>query len=143
MPRPVHFEIHASDPVALAEFYRAVFGWEAHRWGDEPYWLLNTGDGNPMAGVPHSQIGIDGALVPRTGPAPGVGAPVSGWVVTVDVADCAATVAAAVAAGGVVAAPMAAVQGIGWMAYLRDPDDNILGVLQSDPSAGMSPAGEG
>lgn len=138
MPRPAHFEIHASDPVALAEFYRAVFGWVAHRWGAEPYWLLNTGDGNPMAGVPHTEIGIDGALQPREGPAPAVGAPVCGWVVIVDVPDCAASVAAATAAGGAVALPIAPVPGIGWVAYLRDPDGNLFGVMQSDATAGIA-----
>lgn len=136
MPRPVHFEIHATDPVAMAAFYLAVFGWQFKQWGDEPYWLVVTGDGNPMAGIPHTQPGIDGALQPRRGPAPLVGAPVSGWVVTVDVPDVRATVDAAAAAGGTVAVPVAPVPGVGWLAYIVDPDGNIFGVMQGDPGAG-------
>jgi hypothetical protein len=143
MPRPVHFEIHASDPTALAGFYKEVFGWEFLRWGDDPYWLVATGDGNPMAGVPHSEPGIDGAMLPRVGPPPAPGAPVSGWVVTVDVADAGATVAAAAAAGGTVAMPLAPVTGIGWLAYIVDPDGNTFGVLQADVTAGAAePTGE-
>jgi predicted enzyme related to lactoylglutathione lyase len=28
-----------------------------------------------------------------------------------------------------------AIPGIGWLGYLKDPDGNIVGVMQSDPSA--------
>ncbi|MEI6622076.1 MAG: hypothetical protein WCP28_09240 [Actinomycetes bacterium] len=70
MQRPVHFEIHASNPEQIRAFYESVFGWTVNRWGDEPYWLISTGDGNPMAGVPSSEPGIDGAMLPRTGPPP-------------------------------------------------------------------------
>jgi predicted enzyme related to lactoylglutathione lyase len=36
MPRPVHFEIHASDPDAVRAFYTAVFGWRFEQWGEWP-----------------------------------------------------------------------------------------------------------
>src|ERR1044072_5846453 len=44
MPRPVHFEIHATDPQAAVTFYEQVFGWKIEQWGDQPYWLITTGD---------------------------------------------------------------------------------------------------
>ena len=28
MNRPVHFEIHATDPAKLSKFYADVFGWQ-------------------------------------------------------------------------------------------------------------------
>jgi predicted enzyme related to lactoylglutathione lyase len=58
--RPVHFEIHATDPERAVAFYGRVFGWKFERWGEIPYWLITTGDTNP---------GIDGGLVPRQGAA--------------------------------------------------------------------------
>ncbi len=58
MPRPVHFEIHATDPAAARAFYEGVFGWRFQQWGDNPYWVVITGDGDPMAGTPHSQPGV-------------------------------------------------------------------------------------
>ena len=135
MPRPVHFEIHASDPEASKAFYEHLFGWHFHHWEGAPYWLISTGDGNPMTGDPSSDPGIDGGVVERVGPAPIEGQPVNSFVVTVDVPDCAAYVDKALAAGGSVAVARSAVAGIGWLAYVKDPDGNILGLMQTDPAA--------
>jgi uncharacterized protein len=126
MGRPVHFEIHGSDPESLADFYRTVFGWTVNRWGEEPYWLADTGDEGP---------GINGALLPRRSQVPAVDAPVNGMVVTIDVPDLDAALTAAYANGGTEALPRMAVPGIGWLAYIHDPDNNIVGVLQADESA--------
>jgi predicted enzyme related to lactoylglutathione lyase len=126
MPRPVHFEIHASDPERVVAFYEQLFGWKIERWGDQPYWLITTGDTNP---------GIDGGLVPRRGPAPDPDAPVSGYVVTVDVPDLDATIAAATAAGATIALEKQAVPGVGWLAYFKDPDGNLFGTMQPDDQA--------
>jgi uncharacterized protein len=126
MPRPVHFEIHATDPHAAVAFYEHAFGWKFEQWGDQPYWLITTGDTNP---------GIDGGLVPRHGPAPAADAPVSSFVNTVDVVDLDATLAAIGTAGGTVALGKHAVPGVGWLAYFKDPDNNLFGVMQADDQA--------
>ena len=34
-----------------------------------------------------------------------------------------------------VAVPKMAVPGIGWLAYAKDPDGNIFGMMQADPEA--------
>lgn len=54
---------------------------------------------------------------------------------TVDVADVDKTLAAAQAHGGTVAVPKMAIPGIGWLGYFKDPDGNLLGAMQYDPSA--------
>lgn len=138
MPRPVHFEIHATEPQAVAQFYSELFGWSFHQWGDQPYWLVATGDGNPMKDIPSSEPGIDGGLVARRGRAPQEGQPVNAWVVTVDVADCRGTLDRAVELGATVALPVDVVPGVGWLAYFKDPDGNLVGIMQSDDSAGSS-----
>jgi uncharacterized protein len=135
MPRPVHLEIHASDPDVVRTFYETLFGWRFQQWEDNPYWLITTGDGDPMAGKPHSEPGIDGGLVPRRGGPPEEGQPVNAFVITVDVPDCQDYVDRAVAAGGTVALPRAATPGLGWLAYVKDPDGNIFGLFQADPAA--------
>lgn len=133
MLRPVHFEIHTSDPDTSIAFYEGLFGWTFTQWGDIPYWLIQTG--------PDSEPGIDGGLVPRAGDGPARGdgpdsaQPVNAWVVTVDVPDCLAYVDKAVTAGGTVAFARAATKGVGWLAYVKDPDGNLLGLMQNDPSA--------
>ncbi|HEY8721885.1 VOC family protein [Pengzhenrongella sp.] len=135
MPRPVHFEIHATEPAAIQAFYETVFGWRFDRWGDVPYWLITTGDGDPRGGVPHSEPGIDGGMVPRIGDRAADGQGVNAFVITVDVPDCAAYLDNAIAAGATVAMPRAATPGVGWLAYVKDPDGNIVGLMQADPSA--------
>lgn len=133
MGRPVHFEVHASDPAAAQAFYGAVFGWRFQQWGDVPYWLVTTGDGDPMAGRPHSTPGIDGGITQRQGDPPAEGQAVNAFVVTVEVDDCDATVERAVAAGGSVAMPPDDMPPVGRLAYLKDPDGTIFGVLQPAP----------
>jgi predicted enzyme related to lactoylglutathione lyase len=135
MPRPVHFEIHASDPAASRAFYETVFGWRLEQWDDNPYWMVTTGDGDPMAGKPHSTPGIDGGLMPRQGEPPADGQPVNSFVVTMDVPDCDAYVERAVSAGGTVAMPAQDMAGVGRVAYVKDPDGNLFGLFQPEPAA--------
>lgn len=122
MSRVVHFEIHAAEPEALVDFYAYVFGWTFTPWeGPWPYWLIETGEAPP---------GINGGLIQRRGEAPTDGQPVNAFVCTVGVDDLEATVARALERGGALAVAAADVPGIGVLAYLRDPDGNIVGVLQ-------------
>jgi len=125
MPRPAHFEIHGSDGEALVRFYTQLFGWTAERWGDEAYWLLDTGTGE----------GINGAVMTRHGPAPAEGAPVMGAVITVEVDDLDAYMARGLALGATEALARMAVPGMGWAANLKDPDGNVFGVFQPDAEA--------
>jgi predicted enzyme related to lactoylglutathione lyase len=127
MARAVHFEIHASRPEALIAFYSSVFGWSFNKWEGGDYWIIHTG--------PDGQPGINGGLLPRRGEAPAAMAAVNAFVITVDVDDVDAAVTAALGAGGVTAVPKMAVPGIGWLAYLKDPDGNIFGVMQADAEA--------
>jgi predicted enzyme related to lactoylglutathione lyase len=132
MLRPVHFEIHATDPAVLRTFYEGLFGWRFRQWGDIPYWILITGDGDPIAGKPHTEPGVDGGLVPRRGDAASEGQPVNAYVMTVEVPDCDGFVEKAVSTGGSVALPAADMAGIGRLAYIKDPDGNLLGLLQPE-----------
>lgn len=135
MPRPVHFEIHSSDPERAQRFYGDVFGWRFQQFGGMPYWLVTTGDGDPLHGTPHSEPGIDGGLVQRQGEGPVAGQSVNAFVVTIDVPDAKAYLDKAVAAGATLAVPLDAVPGVGWLAYVTDPDGNLVGLMQADPSA--------
>jgi uncharacterized protein len=135
MLRPVHFEIHASDPAAVRSFYEALFGWRFQQWGDNPYWIVITGDGDPMAGTPHTTAGVDGGLLPRRGEAPGEAQPVNAFVMTIEVPDCDAYVNRAVTAGGSIAMPADDMPGVGRLAYVKDPDGNLFGMLQPETPA--------
>lgn len=39
------------------------------------------------------------------------------------------------AAGGAVVLPKMAVPGVGWLAYFRDTEGNVFGMMESDESA--------
>ena len=128
MPRPIHFEIHADDPERAVGFYAELFGWQFRKWdGPMPYWLVTTG--------PDSEPGINGGLMKRMGPTPADGQPVNAYVCTVGVTDLDDRVSKAVGLGGAVALPKMPVPGVGWLAYVKDTEGNILGMIQNDPAA--------
>lgn len=127
MARAVHFEIHASNPQALITFYTGLFGWTFNKWDGGDYWMIHTG--------PDEQPGINGGLMPRRGGLPEAMAAVNAFVITVDVDDVDASLAHAHGTGGSVALPKMAVPGIGWLAYAKDPDGNIFGMMQTDTGA--------
>jgi predicted enzyme related to lactoylglutathione lyase len=126
MPRVVHFEIHAEQPERAVKFYRDLFAWEFTKWeGPMPYWLIKTGP----AGTP----GIDGGLLPRQGKIDGQA--VIAYVCTVDVSALDESVKKALSTGGAIALPKMPIPGIGWLAYCKDTEGNIFGMMQADPKA--------
>jgi predicted enzyme related to lactoylglutathione lyase len=128
MPRIVHFEIHASDPERLAEFYRGLFGWKISKWdGPMEYWLIETGG--------KDEPGVNGGLMRRQGGAPTDGQAVNAFVCTADVSSLDDVLSRLEGLGGRLALPRMAVPGMGWLAYLKDPDGNIMGAMQPDPAA--------
>ena len=122
MPRPIHFEIPAENPERLMAFYQTVLGWTFQKWegGGMPYWMITTG--------PDSEPGINGGLMPRQNAQ-------QPCVNTVAVANLDETLAAAVANGAQVALPRMAVPGVGWLAYILDPEGHLLGMMQMDSAA--------
>jgi predicted enzyme related to lactoylglutathione lyase len=130
-PRPMHFEIHAADTARARRFYEGLFGWKFDQWpgGAQEYWLITTG---PM----DEAGGINGGMLKRVGAEPLEGQPVNAFPCTIGpVADVEATVHKAVSLGGSVAMPKQPIPGIGWLAYVKDTEGNIIGVMQNDPAA--------
>ena len=128
MSRPMHFEIHAGDPERAQAFYRKLFGWQFQKWeGPMEYWLVTTG--------PDDKLGINGGLLRRQGAPPADGQAVNAYVCTVGVDDLDAALARIGELGGIMAVPKMPIPGMGWLAYVKDPEGNILGMMQIDPSA--------
>jgi predicted enzyme related to lactoylglutathione lyase len=116
----VHFEIAAGDVDRLKSFYSTVFGWTYEKWGDgeHAYWLIKTGQGP----------GIDGGFMRRREP--------GGLTVnTIDVASVDESVKTAVANGAALAVPEIPIPGVGWLAYCKDPEGTLFGMMQMDPNA--------
>lgn len=128
MPRVCHFEIHADNPGRAIAFYQKLFGWQFQKWdGPMEYWLIVTG--------PDSEPGINGGLLRRHGAGPIDGQAVNAHVCTISVSAIDETVAGITAAGGSIALPKMPIPGMGWLAYGKDTEGNIFGVMQMDPSA--------
>jgi len=121
MNRPIHFEIPANDPKKIMAFFTKVFGWNFQKWeGPVDYWLAMTG--------PKEQPGIDGGILVKRDPA-------QPMVNTMDVVDLDACVKTIEANGGSICVPKMPVPGVGWLAYFKDPEGNIHGIMQNDPGA--------
>lgn len=126
MPRVIHFEIHAEDPERAIRFYRQVFGWEFTRWGGaQEYWIIRTGEAD--------QPGIDGGLIRRRG-ALDSGA-VNAYVCTVAVDSLARYLNRVALSGGHQVVDTMAIAGVGWLAYCKDTEGNIFGMLEADEHA--------
>jgi predicted enzyme related to lactoylglutathione lyase len=123
MRRPIHFEIPAEDPQRAMKFYQTVFGWTFQKWdGPVPYWIIVTG--------PSDTAGINGGLMPRRDPA-------QPCVNTMDVENLDEMVQTVLAEGGQIAVPKMPIPGVGWLAYCKDTEGHIFGMMQADPAAKM------
>ncbi|MEO7146592.1 MAG: VOC family protein [Terrimesophilobacter sp.] len=137
----VHFELHASEPKELIDFYGQLLGWNFTRFGEIPYWAIDTGDGAVSNSGATPGHGINGGLSQRLGPRPEAGAPVNGCNIVVGVADVDATFAKGIELGGSEALAPADMPGVGRLAYLLDPDGNVFGFISavlSDGTTAMS-----
>jgi predicted enzyme related to lactoylglutathione lyase len=126
MPRVIHFEIHAENPERAVRFYTDVLGWQFTKWdGPQDYWLIRTG--------PKEQPGIDGGMLKRHGTIDGQA--VIAYVCTVDVPNLQEYLDKATGGGATVVMPTMAIPGVGWLAYVKDTEGNIFGMMQPDAGA--------
>jgi hypothetical protein len=125
MNRVIHFEIHAADMKRAGHFYEELFNWKFEEYMPEEYWLITTG--------PKGEPGIDGGLFKRKGAVDGTA--VIAYVCTIEVASIDDSIRKAAALGGPNVVPKRGIPGVGWIAYSKDTEGNIFGMMQSDPSA--------
>jgi predicted enzyme related to lactoylglutathione lyase len=123
MNRFTHFELAAPDLEKTAAFYRDVFGWQIEKWaGPVDYWLVTNGD--------HSTPGINGGLMQN--------GDFTGTINTIEVDDIDEAIAQVLAHGGEIALPKNAIPGVGHQAYFKDNSGILVGLHQSDETAGLS-----
>jgi len=115
MPRVVHFEIYGEHPTHLINFYEQIFRWKFEKWGPIDYWIIKTGEGP----------GIDGGLGTKKSPS----------VITIDVPDVDEYLEKIRQHGGTVVSPKMTLPGIGYLAYFKDPQGNVFGIMTDDPTA--------
>ncbi|MBI2846184.1 MAG: VOC family protein [Chloroflexi bacterium] len=115
-----HFELPATDPVALGKFYSDLFGWSIEKMpGPLDYWLAET-----TADRKGASLGIYRKEKLEDIPL--------NYITVESVADFASK---AEALGGKIMVPKGPVPGQGYFAVIADPEGNPLGLFESDPSA--------
>lgn len=135
----VHFEIHASEPQRLMDFYSELLGWRFSQFGDMPYWSIETGDGSVGNTEGQPGMGINGGLTQREGPAPEPGSPVNGCNIVVGVDGSVDDLVARTAElGGTTIQPAEDMEGVGRVAYLADPEGNPFGLISPVLSDGRT-----
>ena len=125
----VHFEIPADDKERANGFYQSAFGWNLSPMQGMDYTIAITTPSDQQTGMPTAPGAINGALFPRTD---NLRTP----IITIDVEDLDAALAQVESAGGSVAQAKGAVPGMGYYAYFNDTEGNIMGLWQTDSSAG-------
>lgn len=121
MARVVHFEISSMNPERSVDFYRKVFDWQIDKWeGPQDYWLIATG--------PEDKPGINGAIfVPRD--------PFVGTVNTIEIESLDEFMEKVKSSGGEVVTEKMTIPGIGYLAYCKDPEGVLFGLIQNDSEA--------
>lgn len=129
MARVVHFEIHAENLPRAIAFYKNVFDWKIEQWGNQEYWFVYTGK-SPEAG-------IDGAILKRPGPNPGPDEkhPCIGYACTIDVPDVDEMVDQVERCGGKLVSAKIAIPKVGYLAYCKDTEGNVFGLMCEDTNA--------
>jgi predicted enzyme related to lactoylglutathione lyase len=124
----VHFEIPTENKERANTFYQSAFGWNLVPMQGMDYTSAITTPSDEQTGMPSAPGAINGALFPRTD---SLRTP----IITIDVDDVDAALAQIESAGGSVAQAKEAVPGMGWYAYFKDTEGNIMGLWQTDSSA--------
>jgi len=121
--RVVHFEIPADDVERAQSFYREAFGWQITPMPEMNYTLIGT-TATDETGAPTEPGAINGGMMQRQGE-------FSAPVVTIETDDIDGKLQQVEKLGGSVVEPKMQVGEMGFAAYFRDPEGNVVGLWQN------------
>ena len=121
--RVVHFEIPFDDGERARGFYRDAFGWDIQEMPGFEYFFVSTG---PLTeqGMPAEPGYVGGGMMKRE-------SPIDRPVITVDVDDIDAALEKVASLGGSTVLGKQEVGEMGFTAYLKDSEGNLIGLWQS------------
>jgi predicted enzyme related to lactoylglutathione lyase len=123
MGKVVHFEIPADNLARAKKFYSTVFGWTMSEFPEMEYTIVRTGESDER-GMPKEVGSINGGMLQRQDP---VKAP----VITIDVDNMDQAAATIEKNGGKIIRPKMPVGDMGFAAYFKDTEGNIIGLWQT------------
>ena len=120
--RVVHFEIPYDDGDRARAFYEKAFGWQLMSMPEMSYTMVTSGPSGDQG--PTEPGFINGGMMPRQEPftAPNV---------VIDVDNIEDALRAVGEAGGATAAERQAVGDMGFAAYFKDPEGNLIGLWET------------
>lgn len=121
MNQVVHFEIPVDDMEAAKEFY-SIFGWDLMDMPEADYVGVRTTPVDENH-TPKEPGAINGGMMKRT-------EEVRSPVVAIQVDSVDAFVEKVTAKGGKLVMPKKEISGMGFYAYVADPEGNILGLWE-------------
>jgi len=122
MDSVVHFEIPADKVDRAKAFYSKAFGWVMNPVPQMDYTMIGT-SASDQNGRPTSPGAINGGLAKKGGPLKSV-------VVTIGVADIDAALKKVEELGGKTVQKKMAVGEMGFSAYFKDTEGNVIGLFQ-------------
>jgi predicted enzyme related to lactoylglutathione lyase len=125
--RVVHFEIPFDDAERARAFYEAAFGWQVMPLPEMGYTLVMSGPSGDQG--PTEPGFINGGMMARHDPftAPNI---------VIDVANLEAALKAVNEAGGTTVSERQAVGDMGFTAYVKDSEGNLVGLWETATPAG-------
>ena len=123
MGKVVHFEIPADDLSRAKKFYGTVFGWRADEVPEMEYVMIGTTESDEN-GMPKEPGAINGGMLKRQDP-------VRHPVVTIDVENMDDALAKVKMNGGQIVREKLPVGEMGFAAYFKDPEGNVIGLWQN------------
>jgi predicted enzyme related to lactoylglutathione lyase len=121
----VHFEVPYDDADRARAFYADVFGWKIQPVPEFDYNFVQTGATAEGTGMPAEPGYIGGGMFQRQ-------EPVTRPVITINVDDMTAALAAIAAHGGAAVGDPMPVGEMGVSAYFTDSEGNLMGLWQSN-----------
>jgi len=121
--RVVHFEIPFDDGERARAFYRDAFGWVINEYPEMHYDIVQTG---PVGddGFPAQPGYVGGGMIRRE-------SPTDRPVITIDVDDIDAALARIEELGGMAVLGRQDVGDMGYAAYFKDVEGNLMGLFQA------------
>ncbi|MDE1856758.1 MAG: VOC family protein [Candidatus Micrarchaeota archaeon] len=124
MDNVVHFEIPAGNVARAKRFYSSVFGWRMREFPQMKYTMLLTGALDRQGRMPRDRGVINGGMMKRMGQ-------IKSPVVTINVTNLDSAMKKVARAGGKVIIGKQKVGDMGWTAYIKDPEGNVMGLWQT------------
>ena len=123
MDKVVHFEVPFDDAERAHGFYREAFGWQLASMPGMGYTMVTTTPTDDT-GRPGEAGGINGGMLARQGP-------ITAPVITIGVEDLDDSLARIEKLGGRVEIGRQPVGDMGFSAYVRDTEGNLIGLWQN------------